>query len=147
MKKSQVEKLKHSAIIIDELHDNEIFVFGSNIQGRHGKGAAVAALRYGARMGVGSGIAGKTYAIPTRELVNKRLYTLPLLHIGYSIKEFIAFAFKSLDKEFLVTKIGCGLAGYKDEEIAMLFNVNRLPPNIRLPREFIEVLKNNAEED
>lgn len=97
--------------------DDLIFVFGSNLAGRHGKGAAKKALQYGARYGYGVGLVGKTYAIPTKD---KNLNVLPI----QTIKEYVD-AFKQLSHtgqyRFYVTQIGCGLAGYKPQQIAPLF--------------------------
>jgi|ERR1700760_3137016 len=118
---------------ITELKDNEIFVFGSNEAGIHGAGAAhLAYTKFGAIWGKGVGMAGQTYAIPTK---NKNIQTLPLYKIERYVNKFIAYAVFSPQFDFLVTKIGCGLAGYSIEEIAPLFK-KKLPNNIILPKEF-----------
>jgi hypothetical protein len=106
-----------------------IFVFGSNRAGRHGKGAAVAARRFhGARYGVGEGITGNSYAIPTKD---GDIKILPLEQIAQHVNTFIEYARQHPDLQFNVTRIGCGLAGYKDDQIAPLFK--DAPSNCHLP--------------
>jgi hypothetical protein len=106
-----------------------IFVFGSNLAGRHGKGAALTArLRHGAEYGVGAGRTGNAYAIPTKDY---RLNVLPLKTIGQYVKGFLAYAKSNPQLEFEVVEIGCGLAGYKEHEIAPLFH--GAPRNCHLP--------------
>lgn len=106
-----------------------IFVFGSNLAGRHGKGAALYALQNkGAVYGIAVGRQGNSYAIPTR---NKHLQTLPLETIKLYVNSFIDYADYNSDLEFEVTRIGCGLAGYKDEQIAPMFKT--APLNCHLP--------------
>lgn len=96
-----------------------IFVFGSNLAGRHGKGAALAARRqYGAEYGVGVGLTGDAYAIPTKSAT---LTTLPLAHIAGHVDDFLAYARAHPELTFNVTRVGCGLAGYTDAQIAPLF--------------------------
>lgn len=96
-----------------------IFVFGSNLAGRHGKGAALYARRYhGAVYGQGHGRQGNSYAIPTK---NEKLKTITLGSIAQWVEEFIEYAKEHPDELFQVTRVGCGLAGYKDEDIAPLF--------------------------
>jgi hypothetical protein len=106
-----------------------IFVFGSNLAGRHGKGAALYAFRhYGAIYGQGEGLQGDSYAIPTKD---ERIRTLPLSEIRRHVIKFIMFAHTHPELEFQLTRIGCGLAGYKDEDIAPLFKY--APNNCLLP--------------
>ena len=96
-----------------------IFVFGSNLAGRHGKGAALTArMEYGAKYGQGKGLQGHSYAIPTKD---HDLKPLPLEDIALSVKEFLVYAAEAYATPFLVTRIGCGLAGYTDEQIAPMF--------------------------
>lgn len=96
-----------------------IFVFGSNEAGIHGAGAARTAFdRYGAVVGKGVGLNGKSYAIPTKD---KDLMTLPLERIKEYVEEFLNFAEKNKGKVFQVTQIGCGLAGLRKEDIATMF--------------------------
>lgn len=96
-----------------------IFVFGSNLAGRHGAGAAAYALRFkGAKYGVGYGLVGQSYAIPTKDW---EIETLPIWAIKTFIDAFLGFAKHHPNLEFEVTQIGCGLAGYRDLDIAPLF--------------------------
>lgn len=98
---------------------NKIFVFGSNLAGIHGAGAARVALeKYGAVMGRGIGLHGKSYGIPTK---NTYLSTLPLSVVKSHIYRFLNFATTHSELEFIVTQIGCGLAGFTADEIAPLF--------------------------
>lgn len=107
----------------------EIFVFGSNLAGRHGKGAALHALKHhGALYGCGRGIQGNSYGIPTKDLY---IRTLPLDTIRLNVDEFIQFAKEHPEAIFNVTRIGCGLAGYKDQDIAPMFK--DAPTNCNLP--------------
>jgi len=106
-----------------------IFVFGSNLSGIHGAGAALVAYeQYGAVWGQGIGLYGSSYAIPTKDL---GLRTLPLDSISYYVNCFTLEALNRQDLRFFVTRIGCGLAGYTDDEIAPLFK--NAPPNCELP--------------
>ncbi len=109
-----------------------IFVFGSNLAGRHGKGAALWARRNrGAIYGQGSGPQGHAYAIPTKDA---RLRPLPLASIARHVDAFIAYAREHGDRPFQLTPIGCGLAGYAHREIAPLFA--QAPANVIMPAEF-----------
>ena len=106
-----------------------IFVFGSNLAGRHGKGAALCALKeHGAIYGQGKGLQGNSYAIPTKDI---DLKVIPLVHIREYVQEFLIFADTHPEFIFKVTRIGCGLAGYKDEDIAPMFK--DAPYNCILP--------------
>lgn len=106
-----------------------IFVFGSNLAGRHGAGAALFARQYhGAIYGQGIGLQGGSYAIPTKD---RNIKTLPLTEISKYVDEFLAFAKSRSDLEFFVTRIGCGLAGYKDKDIAPMFK--NKTSNVKLP--------------
>lgn len=97
----------------------KIFVFGSNLAGRHGKGAALEArTKYGAEYGVGEGRTGFAYAIPTKD---HQLRSRSLGNIELSVERFIKYAKEHPELEFLVTRVGCGLAGYVDDEIAPMF--------------------------
>lgn len=117
---------------------NEIFVFGSNLAGRHGKGAALFARQnHGAIYGQGVGLQGKSYAIPTKD---ENLKTLSLLTIKHFVEDFIKFATIKHSVVFNVTPIGCGLAGYKHSQIAPMFESALVMENIILPKEFLEVL-------
>ena len=111
---------------ITSLQPNEIFVFGSNLSGMHGGGAAyVAYQKFGAIMGQGVGLQGQSYGIPT-------------MHGGVDairpyVDDFIAFAKQHPELTFLVTRIGCGIAGFTNEEIAPLFEEAHNVENIVLP--------------
>jgi len=123
---------------ITELASNEIFVFGSNLQGAHGGGAArVARERFGAIMGQGVGLQGQSYAIPT-------------MHGGVEVikpyvDEFISFASEHPELTFLVTRIGCGIAGFKPSEIAPLFATAIDVQNIVLPRDFVGIIQSSTD--
>ena len=124
---------RYTSDIITELKENEIFVFGSNLQGFHGGGAAKIAYRsFGAEWGKGIGLYGKSYAIPTMQggVETIRPY----------VDEFIRFAIENPYLVFLVTRIGCGIAGFRDEEIAPLFIDAIDVGNIILPEEFVHCI-------
>lgn len=113
--------------MITSLKPNQIFVFGSNLAGEHVGGAAKQAYaQFGAIWGVGVGLAGQTYAIPTMH---------GLAAIVAYVDQFIDFAIHRPDLEFLVTPIGTGIAGHKAEDIALLFE--DVPSNVILPEEFL----------
>ena len=124
---------------IETLEAGEIFIFGSNLSGRHGAGAAKKALEFGAVMGKGVGFKGRTYAIPTKD---ENIRTIPIEAIEPYVKQFIDYASKNQHLTFLVSKIGCGLTGYSPEDIAPLFEDALLYPNIVLPEEFFNILTN-----
>lgn len=119
---------------IEELKQNEVFVFGSNLADRHNGGAArTARKKFGAIQGQGVGLQGQSYAIPT-------------MHGGVEdiqpyVDEFINFAKNNNNLHFYVTKIGCGIAGFKIEEIAPLFSKCIDMDNVSLPIEFINYIK------
>lgn len=106
-----------------------IFVFGSNLSGFHGAGAADFAVKnHGAIWGRGVGMQGNSYAIPTKD---ENIRTLPLPRIKIYVSEFLVFATKNPGLQFNVTRIGCGLAGYTDTDIAPMFE--GAPENCTLP--------------
>lgn len=112
--------------------NKEIFVFGSNLAGRHGKGAALdARIKHGAVYGIGVGMTGNSYAIPTK---GHNLEVLPLSKIAQHVEQFKNFATENKQYTFNITRVGCGLAGYTDEQMAPLFN--GCPPNCILPKEW-----------
>lgn len=120
---------------ITELNSNQIFVFGSNESGVHGAGAAkLAYKKFGAIWGVGFGLQGQSYAIPTKDL---KIQTLPLDKIERYIRFFLLEAMEYPTYTFLVTKIGCGLAGYSEEQIGSLFKNKNIPENVILPQSFV----------
>lgn len=118
---------------ISDLEENEIFVFGSNLEGNHGGGAALSAYeKFGAVWGQGTGLQGSSYGIPT-------------MHGGVDeirpfVNEFIDFAKENPDLIFLVTRVGCGIAGFHETEIAPLFSEAKNISNIYLPESFWEVI-------
>lgn len=126
---------------IKELPEGGMFVFGSNEAGIHGAGAAWLAFnQFGARKYLGFGPAGQSFAIPTKDWDIK---VLPLDVIEFYIKRFIAFVEQCPVEDvvrFYVTKIGCGLAGYKVEDIAPFFAPLRNDSRVFLPQEFIDII-------
>lgn len=135
---------------ISTLEDNEIFVFGSNIDGIHGAGAAQDARRkFGAEYGIAEGITGKCYAIPTVDFKLKRYNKrYPIKKLEDSIVRFLNFAVKNQNMVFLLTPIGCGLAGFTADEVAGLFlnHKENIPDNIVFPKVFLDIIlsdKNN----
>jgi hypothetical protein len=130
--------MKYTPENITHLEPNQIFVYGANEGGKHGAGAAKLALRWGAEMGQ-YGLVGQTYGIPTK---NKKIQTLPLDKIQVHVDTFLATAFSHTEYEFLVSKIGCGLAGYRPEDIAPLFKIIKTGvfENVILPEEFYKYI-------
>jgi len=113
-----------------------IFVFGSNLAGRHGAGSAKhAMLHHGARYGVGVGFCGTSYAIPTKDA---SLRTLPLSEIKQHVDTFVEFARKNSNMNFEIVKVGCGLAGYTDSQVAPLFR--GLPNNCKVHQDWLAYL-------
>lgn len=113
-----------------------VFVFGSNLAGRHGRGAAlVASEKFGAIRGLGRGLMGCSYAIPTK---GWSMAPLTIHEIGINVREFLATARRFQSIEFFITRVGCGLAGYKDEQVAPLFL--NAPENCSFPEEWREFL-------
>ncbi len=119
---------------ITSLAEGEIFVFGSNLEGAHCGGAARLAYRkFGAIMGQGVGLQGQSYAIPTMQGGVETICPY--------VDEFVAFARTRHDLTFLVTRIGCGIAGFSDTEIAPLFAACLEMPNVVLPESFVTVIE------
>jgi len=113
----------------------EIFVFGSNLKGIHGAGAALTARqKYGAELGVGVGATGYAYAIPTKITPTREKRQLPLERIKEYVDQFLVYARNRDENTYLVARIGCGLAGYTDEEIGPMFA--SAPSHVRLPIEW-----------
>lgn len=118
---------------ITSLQPNEVFVFGSNLAGFHGGGAAHIAYKlFGAQWGVGVGPTGQCYAIPTMQggIDTIRPY----------VDDFITYANQHPEKLFLVTRIGCGIAGFTDEQIAPLFKSAVEMDNVALPNRWKEII-------
>lgn len=119
---------------ITALQPNEIFVFGSNLQGYHGGAAARLAMdKWGAVWGQGVGLQGRTYAIPTMQGGTDTIRPY--------VDQFIKFAQNDPERTYLVTEIGCGIAGFRPEEIAPLFRNAVNVPNVWLPQKFWEILQ------
>lgn len=113
-------------------------MFGSNEAGIHGAGAAkLAEEKFGAIRGMGYGLQGKSFGIPTKDTF---IRTLPLDKIEFYIYSFLTEVMEYPDTEFLVTKIGCGLAGYSEDEIANLFKGKFIPENVTLPESFFNII-------
>lgn len=126
--------MKSTPEVITSLSRNQIFVFGSNLGGFHGAGAARKAYHsFGAEWGVGEGRTGQCYAIPTKDA---ELGIRPLEAIDRSVERFLSYAQRNPELTFLVTKIGCGLAGYSTEAIKPMFKNRHVPGNVVLPIEF-----------
>ena len=122
---------------INILGENEIFVFGSNIKGMHMGGAARAAYnKFGAEWGNGEGMQGQSYAIPTMEGEHNTML---------AIRRFTHYAKDHPELKFMVTPIGCGIAGYTPEEIAPMLSEAASLPNVYLPISFWKVLMNSKE--
>lgn len=133
MSKNRTEDPRIASDKIDVLERDEIFVFGSNIAGQHLGGAAkVAHNQFGAKWGVGVGHTGQTYAIPTMQGGVETIQPY--------VDEFVAYAKEHQELKFLVTRIGCGIAGFKNEEIAPLFKKAAAVCNIYLPKEFYDII-------
>lgn len=121
---------------IDKLEEDEIFVFGSNLEGLHGGGAAAVARKWGAIWGQGVGLQGQTYAIPTMQGGVETIKPY--------VDDFLSFAKSKPNLQFLVTEIGCGIAGFTVEQIAPMFNkaIDENIENIFLPESFYKILTN-----
>jgi len=123
---------------IAELEPNEIFVFGSNLAGMHGGGAArIAMEQFGAIWGQGVGLQGQSYGIPTMQGGVETIKPY--------VDEFITFANAHPEYTFLVTPIGCGIAGFTAEEIAPLFAHAMDVENILLPESFAKIINDDFE--
>ncbi len=124
---------RYTPDMITTLRPNEIFVFGSNLAGRHGGGAArIAYNKFGAVWGLGAGPQGNSYAIPTMQggVETIRPY----------VDQFIEYATLRTDLTFYVTRIGCGIAGFEEAEIAPLFKAAINIDNIILPESFVNII-------
>lgn len=132
---------------ISELKPNEVFVFGSNLDGNHAGGAAkFAVLKFGAKMGQYNGLQGQSYAIPTLSHpggVDE--HKLPLETIQKYVNEFIQFAQKNPNLFFYVTPIGCGIAGFTEQEIAPMFKHCLQMSNVALPQSFVDILDSDTD--
>lgn len=133
------DKLEYTPDHITKLGPDDIFVFGSNLRGMHTGGAAHTAVKlFGAKMGQGVGIQGQSYAIPTMQG--------GIDTIKPYVDQFIDLAREWDQNTFYVTKIGCGIAGFTPEQIAPLFDKALDLYNVRLPKEFVDVIRRNREQ-
>ena len=129
---TEEEKYNITPSQVNVLADGEIFVFGSNAQGLHMGGAARFAMeKFGAGWGIGEGLQGKSYAIPTME---------GLENLAPAVQRFTSFAKQHKELKFFVTAIGCGIAGYQPEEIAPLFWEAARLQNVYLPLSFWKII-------
>ena len=127
---------KYTPDHITHLEPDEIFVFGSNLQGMHAGGAArIAYNKFGARWGQGVGILGQSYAIPTMQGGVETIKPY--------VDEFIKLAREWDQNTFYVTRIGCGIAGFTDRQIAPLFDEAYDLYNVRLPESFAKIIERN----
>jgi hypothetical protein len=136
--------IRYTPEFIDTLKSGEIFVFGSNEAGIHGAGAArIAHQSFGAKLGLGFGGAGQTFALPTKDW---NIEVLPLDIIKFYVDRFVEYVKRAKSHTFLITKVGCGLAGYTVEDIAPLFKGLHLYPNVVLPKEFCDIYEQQDKE-
>lgn len=134
-----MENLKYTPENITSLGKDEVFVFGSNLQGYHAGGAARTAVRlFGAKMGQGVGMQGQSYAIPTMQGGVETIKPY--------VDEFIELAREWDQTTFYVTRIGCGIAGFTDEQIAPLFDEAFDLYNVRLPESFAKIIQRRRQE-
>lgn len=134
------EGLKYTPENITHLDKDEVFVFGSNLAGNHAGGAArTALLRFGAKMGQGEGIQGQSYAIPTMQGGVETIKPY--------VDRFIDLAYEWDQTTFYVTRIGCGIAGFTDEEIAPLFDRAYDLYNVRLPESFARIIRERRKQN
>lgn len=132
---NNIERPDFTPRFIKSLKPDEIFVFGSNLAGAHGGGAArIAVEDFGAIWGQGVGLQGQSYAIPTMQGGVETIKPY--------VDDFIEFAKQHKELFFYVTRIGCGIAGFSDEEIAPLFKDAKGLENVALPESFVLILKN-----
>ena len=129
-----IERPEFTPERISELKADEVFVFGSNLAGMHGGGAAYYAFKhFGAVMGCGVGLRGQSYAIPTMQGGVETIEPY--------VSSFISFAKEHPELFFYVTRIGCGIAGFRDKEIAPLFCEATSLDNVCLPESFVRILR------
>ena len=129
-----VPRAEYTPKAIDSLRADEVFVFGSNLQGLHGGGAAYAAMKkFGAVYGQGVGLQGQSYAIPTMQGGVETIKPY--------VDQFIDFAREHPELFFYVTRIGCGIAGFNDRDIAPLFKEAVDIENICLPKSFVKEIE------
>lgn len=116
----------------------EIFVFGSNLLGIHKKGAALHALKHhGAILGQGIGLQGTSYALPTKQSPSR---SLDLVQINKFVADFLNYAYYTPEHTYLVTQIGCGLAGFDPIQIAPMFRLVKWMSNVKLDTKFADLI-------
>lgn len=131
-----MDNRKYTPDFITELDRDDVFVFGSNLAGQHCGGAArIAYEKFGAEWGNGVGLQGQSYAIPTMQG--------PVETIKPYIDQFIDYARECDQNTFYVTRIGCGIAGFKDDDIAPMFDEAYDLYNVRLPESFARIIEEN----
>lgn len=138
---SSIRSTKYTPERINSLKDGEIFVFGSNRLGRHIGGAArIAKDKFGAQEGISQGLTGRSYAIPTLDENFQKVRESELL---FSFVRFLKFVKDDPTHKYLLTKVGCGIAGWDLERVVYIFRIalkrslgNELPENLSIPREF-----------
>ena len=131
-------KIKITSENTQTLKSNEVFVFGSNLAGQHLGGAALLAKeKFGAELGVGEGMTGQCYALPTKD---ENIETLPIAEIHKVIEQLRETVGNNRDKFFIITAVGCGLAGYEAKDIAPMFENFINFENISLPQSFVDVI-------
>jgi len=131
-------KIKITSENTQTLKSNEVFVFGSNLAGQHLGGAALLAKeKFGAELGVGEGMTGQCYALPTKD---ENIETLPIAEIHKAIEQLRETVENNKDKFFIITAVGCGLAGYEAKDIAPMFENFINFENISLPQSFVDVI-------
>jgi len=131
--------------VLNHLPSNGIFVFGSNTEGRHGKGAALIAVKnFGAKYGIAKGMQGRSYAIVTKDLHQKVQPSINYIDILYQIYDLYEFAENHPELDFYIAYSGEGknLNGYTPEQMADMFNFEDIPKNIVFEEKFYEILKN-----
>ena len=134
--------MRYTPETITKLEENQIFVFGSNQRGAHGAGAALLARKaFGAVLGDDEGLTGQCYALPTKD---ENIQTRPLDKIGESFRKFIKCVLDHPELDFLLTKVGCGLAGLNTNHVAREFwrgmthnKQEKIPVNLWIPKEFV----------
>ncbi len=134
-----MDNLKYTPEHITHLGEDEVFVFGSNLAGQHLGGAARTAVKlFGAKMGQGVGMQGQSYAIPTMQGGVETIKPY--------VDDFIDLAREWDQTTFYVTRIGCGIAGFSDKDIAPLFDEAYDLYNVRLPKSFAEIIRRRRKE-
>lgn len=134
----------HKDMMVPPERQNWVFVFGSNLQGIHGKGAALVARQaFGAMWGVGAGLAGRSYAIPTKYSPSRGMDYREVCAYVQGFKKVAAYRGREDGQKYWLTRVGCGLAGFTDEEMASAFL--GAPENCHMPRDWEKFLSNGVD--